>query len=218
MKKLCLLSLVAVSVFTLTAKDNFITGVFINPVDRYFDMDMEANNDSYPVEEIFVEDIIETVSGMIYGWEFSYTPSDYKRQIDEVFILEPIAKIKKGDPQMSFRDNWVKNHIMYQNLVYRLNEHQKKRIKSWKTTLNPTSVGEGYESIFTERGKSISLKEAIKDSIKLEFQSRGDNKPRLITGRILLNDVPRQFISSGSYTTKVKTIIIYREIKKYKYH
>lgn len=200
------------------SNENFISGVFIHPVSRYFDMDIEANNSDYKMEEDFIEDIIEVVSGMIYGWEFQYTPSDYKRKIEENFILNPVSQIKKGDMNMKFRDNWVKDYIMYQNLVYRLEDFQKKRIESWNSTIVPTSSGEGESSIYLENGKSISLKEAIKDSIKKEFQSRGKDKPKNIKGQILLRENPRVYINSGSFKTQVEVLIIYKEINVYKHH
>ena len=199
------------------SNDSFIDGVFIHPVSRYFDMDMEANNNEFKTEEDFVDDIIEIVSGMIYGWTFQYTPSDIKREISEEFILKPIAVIKKGDPGMNFRDNWVKDHIMYQNIVYRLADFQKKYIRSWSTALIPDSYGEGESSIHKIDGKSISLREAIKDSIKREFQSRGKDKPRSINGQILLKENPRLFINSGIYHTQVETFILYKNIRDFKY-
>lgn len=203
---------------SLFSNETFIDGVFMHPVSRYFDMDMEANNDEYALENDLVEDIIEIVSGMIYGWRFEYIPSDIKRQIDEVFTIEPIGLIKKGDPGMFFRDNWVKDHIMYQNIVYRLSDYQKKYIKSWKTSVIPDSYGEGAYSIYKEDGKSQSLKEAIKDSIKREFQSRGKDKPRSIRGQILLKENPRLFINAGLFKTQVETLILYKDIREYRYH
>lgn len=206
--------LLPISIFS---NDSFIDGVFIHPVSRYFDMDMEVNNNEFKTEEDFIDDIIEVVSGMIYGWSFQYTPSDIKREISEEFILEPIAVITKGDPNMSFRDNWVKDYIMYQNIVYRLADFQKKYIKSWSTALIPGSYGEGESSIHGIKGKSISLSEAIKDSIKREFQSRGKGKPRNIIGQIILKENPRLFINSGFYHTQVETLILYKDIRDFKY-
>ncbi len=197
---------------------NYIDGLFIHPVSTYFDMNIEANNYDYPMEEKFIEDIIEVVSGMIYGWQFSYTPSDIRREIKEIFALTPVALIKKGDTSMKFRDNWVKDYIMYQNIVYQLADFQKKRVKSWHSVVVPTSNGEGEASLYEENGKSLSLHEAIKDSIKKEFQSRGKDKPRSIEGQILLKENPRLFIKSGAYKTQVEVLLIYKDIREYKYH
>lgn len=210
--------LILVCLSPISANGNFITGVFVHPVSRYFDMNIEANNSEYEMEEDFIEDIIEVISGMIYGWEFTYIPSDYKRKVDEVFVLEPVKQIKKGDQNLKFRDNWVKDHIMYQNLVYHLRDFQKKRIRSWKSVVVPTSSGEGEYSIYIEKGKSLSLKEAIKNSIKKEFQSRGKDKPKSISGQILLRENPRVYINAGSFKTHVEVLIIYREIREYQHH
>lgn len=199
----------------LFSTDNFIDGVFIHPVSRYFDMDIDANNSKHPMEESFVNDIIEIISGMIYGWNFSYTPSNIKREIAEIFTIEPIALIKKGDPNMRFRDNWEKDNIMYQNIVYVLADFQKSRISSWHSSVVPSSSGYGEASLYEESGKSLSLTNALKDSIKKEFLSRGKNRPRSIKGQILLKENPRVFINSGLFNTQVEVLLLYKEIKLY---
>lgn len=218
MKKFLLLLLLISILIKTYSSESYINGVFITPVSRYFDMDIEANNKDFPIEEMFIDNIIEIISGMIYGWNFTYIPSDYKREIDESFTLSPIALIKKGDPAMSFRSNRVKNYIMYQNIVFRLQKFQIERLRSWKSTINKTSTGEGTESTLLENGQSLSLTNALKDSIKKEFQSRGKDKPRKIEGQMLLNEIPRQFIGPGTFTSQVNVILIYKEIDDYKYH
>lgn len=216
--KNAVLLLMFISSIWLYSNESFISGVFIHPVSRYFDMNIKENNNEFSMEEQLIEDIIEVISGLIYGWEFTYVPSDIKREINEIFTLKPIALIKKGDTNMKFRDNWIKDYIMYQNIVYTLEDFQKKRIKSWNSALVPTSSGQGEYSIYEENGKSLSLKEAIKDSIKREFQSRGKDKPRSIEGKILLKENPRLFINSGQYNTQVEVLMIYKDIKDYRYH
>lgn len=210
-----LLSLLTINLYSI---GDYLDGVFINPVSTYFDMDMEANNNEYPVLEEFIDDILEVLSGRIYGWKFKYIPSDIKREINEEFIITPVAKIKWGDPRLKFKDNWVKEYIMYQNIIYRLEDFQKKRINSWHTALTPDSYGEGKASIHEEDGKSKSLEEALKDSIKREFQSRGKGKPRIIEGEILLEDNPRVFLNAGEFNTHVEVLILYKNIEDYKYH
>lgn len=217
MKKSLILTIFISFSINIFAADSFIAGVFIQPVSRYFSMEMDANNDEFSIEQELVDDIIEVVSGMVYGWKFEYVPSDIKREIDEIFTLKPVAMIKNGDPNMHFRDNWVKDYIMYQNIVYNLVDFQKKRIKSWKSTLNPTSSGEGEASIHVDNGKSLSLKEALKDSIKKEFQSRGKDKPRSIEGQILLKENPRVFMNAGTFQTQIEVIMIYKDIEEYRY-
>ena len=215
MKKVVIvLAFLATSIFS---ENQFLDGIFINPVSRYFDMEIDANNNNYNVEDAFTTDIIEILSGMIYGWEFIYIPSDIKREIEEEFTLKPIAIINKDDPNIEYRSNWVKEFIMYQNLIYRLSDHQKRRLKSWNTALIPDSYGEGEASIHIEGGKSESLHNALKDSIKREFQSRGKDKPRRILGQILIKETPRQFINSGNFKTQVEVFILYKKVNEYKY-
>ncbi|OQY37123.1 MAG: hypothetical protein B6229_08960, partial [Spirochaetaceae bacterium 4572_7] len=69
---------------------------------------------------------------------------------------------------------------MYQNIVYVLADFQKSRISSWHSSVVPSSSGYGEASLYEESGKSLSLTNALKDSIKKEFLSRGKNRPRSI--------------------------------------
>ena len=133
-------------------------------------------------------------------------------------LYEVITVIKKSDPNMKFKDNWVKDYIMYQNIVYYLADFQKSRIKSWNTSLIPDSYGEGEESIYVDEGKSKALETALKDSIKREFQSRGKDKPKEISGQILLKENPRVFIDSGVFKVQVKVLILYKNIEEFKFH
>lgn len=218
MRKILLVFIFLQLITTINANDRFISGLFVHPVSRYFDMDMEANNDEWDTEEEFIEDIYEIVSGIIYGWDFYYEPSDIRREIEEIFEVNPIAQIKRDDPNMHLKDNWVEDYIMYQNIVYYLSDFQRVRLKSWKTTHIPTSSGAGEGSSYTETGKDEALREALKDSIKREFQSRGKDKPQSITGQILLKETPRLFINAGLFHYQVDVYILYRDIDEFKFH
>lgn len=218
MRRIVLTFLTLLFISTIQASDRFISGLFVHPVSRYFDMDMEANNDEWDTEEEFIEDIYEIVSGIVYGWDFYYEPSDIRREIDEIFEIKPIAQIKRDDPNMHLKDNWVENYIMYQNIVYYLSDYQRAWLKSWKTTLIASSSGEGEGSSYTEDGKDEALREALKDSIKREFQSRGKDKPQSIKGQILLKETPRLFINSGLFHYQVDVFILYKDIDEFKFH
>ena len=41
------------------------------------------------------------MGGMIYGWKFTYTPSDLTRKVNEYFELSPIKEIDKNDPRFA---------------------------------------------------------------------------------------------------------------------
>ena len=42
------------------------------------------------------------LEGMIYGWNFTYTPSDKMRNVEEYFDYTPISEIRLGDKNLSF--------------------------------------------------------------------------------------------------------------------
>lgn len=218
MKKLTLIFILITISLNLSASDRFISGVFVNPVSRYFNMQIGEEIYDWDVEEAFIQDIYDIISGMIYGWKFHYEPADKERQIEEIFEVTPVASIKRDDPNMRLKDNWVEEFIMYQNIVYYLSQFQIDRIKSWNSSSVPSSYGEGEASSYTETGKDEALKEALKNSIKREFQSRGKDKPRSITGQMLLKETPRLYINSGLYHYQIEVLILYKNINEYQFH
>lgn len=203
---------------TSLAAEDYISGVFIQPVRREFDMSMEANNDEYVVEEALIDDIRTIMSAMVYGWKFHYVPSNQKREIEEIFTLIPIAEIKKGDSHMEFHQDWVEENIMYVNVSYKLRDFQEKRVKGWMSDNIPSSTGKGSAPLYNENGKMDAVKEALKDAVKNYYVSRGKPRLRNIEGEIFLKENPRVFIDAGSWNVIVQIKLKIKKSENYRYH
>jgi hypothetical protein len=147
------------------------------------------------------------VSAMIYGFEFTYVPSDAKRSVTEEFELVPIKEIPWGDNRLVIVQSDVKGNLLYATVSYTLDDFQAARVAAWKSAAIPTDAGMGEASVFkgyTER--LVSFKNSIREAVRNYMRERLFNKPREITGEVLLSKSPSVMIKSGNYvyTSNVK--------------
>ena len=83
------------------------------------------------------------LSGMIYGYEFRYVPSDRARQISEVFELTPIASVRWGAPGLRTRDVERHDGTLYGLFEYELSEVERLWTARWDSVRIPDSGGVG---------------------------------------------------------------------------
>ena len=72
-------------------------------------------------------------SGMIYGWTFTYIPGDKARQVQESFVLTPVAEIPWGSPRLAVRETEVADAKLWARMSYALNEDESRRRAAWES-------------------------------------------------------------------------------------
>jgi hypothetical protein len=157
------------------------------------------------------------LSGMLYGYTFLYTPSDKARGVKEVFELEPVREIPWGDPRLSVAYYEQKENQLNARVLYALTEAQGARLAAWQSNTIPVASGRGNFSLFEgENAKLNSVKEAVKQAIRIYLRPREQNKPREISGEVLIWNEPRTVIIDGDYVTTLKTKLFIKNIEAYK--
>ncbi len=183
---------------------------------------MIAVEEEYPLsrEEAYKRILSEAravLSGMIYGFEFSYTPSDRQRKISEDFRLLPIAEIKWGDKNLKILDTVERDKKLFARVHYRLRDFQGDRREAWSSNTIPLVSGSGEGNLFKGTGeKKSSLSEAIKNAIRNHLRPVIFNKPREIIGAVLIWEEPQTIIKAGSYLTRVNIKLRIKEITPYR--
>lgn len=156
-------------------------------------------------------------SAMIYGYSFVYTPSDRLRKVKEVFKLTPLAQLKWGDKQLEVVSTKVKNKKLYAKITYNLLEYQFLNRNAWSSSALAGASGSGRGNIFKGSGmRNISFNNAIKNALRDYLRARVFNKPRKITGEVLLWDSPGLTVESGMYVTTVKIKLKIKRIEPYR--
>ena len=173
-----------------------------------------------PVEKAEVKLLEEgrlLVSGMVYGWSFAYTPGDAARRVEESFVLTPLAEVPWGSARLEVRETEIVEEKLYARISYALSEEEASRRSAWESNTAALSTGRGRASVMKgPQAKMAAIQDAIKDAIRLSLHIRYANKPREITGEVVLWDDPRTIVRSGAYTTVAKVKLIVREVLPYR--
>lgn len=179
-------------------------------------------DDEYPLSKDtaakrILEEACNILSGMIYGYTFSYTPYDKKRKVSEQFNISLLYEINWGDPRLKVVHSEIRDNILYVTVRYWLEDFQADRINAWMNFSVPFSQGLGEADFFkgyTE--KYTSLKNSIKEAVRNYSRKRILNKPKEISGEILLAEIPGTVVKSGAYITTSKIKINIKKILPYK--
>ena len=154
------------------------------------------------------------LSGMIYGYRFSYRPLDRERGIAEEFFVEPAAQIGKKLPSpadVRGRDNRVL--LLYR---YYPAEEDHYRISSWLSAAIPSVIGYGEgRFVLGHEGKMEAYRQALKEAVREYARPRVRNKPRRIEGTLFLIDTPTVGVQAGKYNVRMRLKIDLKELDTY---
>ena len=164
-----------------------------------------------------LQEASEILSGMLYGYEFYYVPYDKSKNIAEEFKLTPLAHIQWGDPNLKIAATERRGNRVYVKLNYYLESFQEARREAWSSNTFPIASGNGRGNLFAGRtAKRESLSQAIKEAIRNHLRPRVFNKPRELSGQLLIWKEPRIIIEEGSYLTLVTIKLRVSEITPYR--
>ncbi len=167
--------------------------------------------------ETLLKEVRWVISGMIYGFDFVYRPSDNKRAVEEIFQAELKAEIPQGDPALRVRETRIEEDRVFLDIRYLLRGSQELMRRSWMSNTLPDCEGTGKGRYFTGPEEKITAyKEGMKNAIREYLRARKYNKPKEIRGELLLYEIPRVIIKSGDYLAWVKIKLSIKEIKDYR--
>ena len=141
------------------------------------------------------------MSGMLYGWTFDYTPGDKKRGVSEFFDYELIKKFDKNENSITMHYPIVKDEQLVTWAWCRRTPYQIDLYDNWVSVTNPKIHGSGSASVeLGFDGIKEACGRAIKDAVRNYYQQTIKNKPKEISGRVILSKEPRVYIRNGQYT------------------
>ncbi len=65
-----------------------------------------------------LEEARALLSGMVYGWTFSWTPGDLARKVEDRFELVPVAEIPWGSDRLAVRQTQVEEARLFAQVSY----------------------------------------------------------------------------------------------------
>ncbi len=171
---------------------------------------------AYPIGELkkLAPFIIE---GMVYGWNFSYTPSDRARGVDEYFSFEPVARLSASDPSVSYTDVRIEDERLICWVEFRRGPDALRWSRHWESVVYPKVNGRGQGNVSDGTGGIMeAYGQALLDAVRRYARSIEKNKPKEITGSVLLTESPRMYIDGGKYCADLVFYLDITEIIPYR--
>jgi hypothetical protein len=166
--------------------------------------DEQKEKSNKKIKEL-LDEAVFVYSGMIYGFTFTYTPSDLKRGVKEEFSIVPTATIQYGDPAMSVKSTRGENAKTFVRLEYRCQGHHQPWLDYWSSSTFPVIAGSGTSFVNEGAASRIeAMEQAVKESIRNYMRERIHNKPKSISGNFVFKEVPVLTQTAGLYTASVK--------------
>lgn len=177
--------------------------------------------ESFTKEELFhkiLEEARYVLSGMVYGFTFSYTPYDRSRKVEEEFLLEPYQWIQRGDPNLSVEAVRVEGTRVYVRVRYALRDFQEAWYQGLRSNVMPAVSGFGEAPFYQgPEGRMKAVQEGIKNAIREYARTVMYNKPQNLKGLVVLDAAPRMMMDSGLYKAVVnRAILRLEEVKRYR--
>lgn len=170
-------------------------------LDAYPELEEAADVDSpqydYPIKSIRqVAPFI--IGGMVYGWEFVYTPSDKARGVEEYLEIKEIVSSDYLKGGIKYSSPWFQNNRFNCWCEYKRNDSQVQNYNLWSSIQNPIIHGRGYGDISIGfDGLKDAAYDALKNAVRDHYRSVIKNKPKEITGSVLIRDIPTIGIDAG---------------------
>lgn len=160
------------------------------------------------------------LEGMLYGWNVTYTPSDAVRQVAEYYECTPVTEIAINDPAIQWTESEITDTTTSCWIDYTRSEAQMQYKKWWNSVSISKIQGKGSASItLGPEGIKQAVIEAAKAAIRAYLQKTEKNKPKEMTGSLLLADEsPRIFIDHGQYVADLDFFLYVDRIEKYSYY
>ncbi len=172
-------------------------------LDAYPGLELSAEEDSgqfdFPVSQMLkIAPFI--ISGMVYGWNFVYVPYDKARGVEEYLEVTEIVSSDVIKGGIKYTSPWISENNLNCWVEYVRTDSQVQTYNLWKSIQNPVIGGIGYASVEKGfEGIEEAAREALKDAIRNYYRKVIKNKPKEITGSVLIRDFPTLGITSGRY-------------------
>lgn len=157
------------------------------------------------------------IEGMVYGWEFSYTPQDNARGVEENLEITEIVQSAYFLNNITFSSVWFENERMNCWVTFERNESQIQNYNLWASIKNPVIHGRGYGKLSDGfDGIKNAAAEALKNAVREHFRAIIKNKPKQINGKVLIKEPPILGIDAGKYVINLDFFLECDKIIEYK--
>ncbi|MCR5217280.1 hypothetical protein [Treponema sp.] len=159
------------------------------------------------------------MSGMLDGWYFEYTPYDKARKVDEYWDFKEIMPFNSKVNTLTYNSPEVEEDRLVCWVYCNRTESQKKAFKSWNSIVHPHIHGKGAGNVQDGfKGIQDAVSEAAKNAVREYWRMYIKNKPKEISGKVLLIRNPRIYIKGGQYIVDLDFFMETDRIVLYNYY
>lgn len=159
------------------------------------------------------------LSGMIYGFNFEYTPSDKRRNVSEYWDFTLIKEISKNTNKFEYKNPFVEDNKLICWVYCDRTLEQIAEYKHWTSIVYPKVKGIGKASVENGfEGIKEACSQAAKQAVREYWRTMIKNKPKEISGKLLLVENPRIYIKNGEYVVDLDFFMETDKIISYTYY
>ena len=174
-------------VFSNQIYQNYIQVYGEGPIGRHlvgFDVLVYSKEDAV---ELARNEIMEFLSGSIYGYSFIYKVENNLDHSKGYFDLKPVVKLKEDDRNITLKQLEESNLTLRLQALYRLTDDQKNYINGFQSSIAKFSIGNATGDLNKDWKNRLEIyKNALKDSVLNEAKKRLKARPLYLKGKILL--------------------------------
>jgi hypothetical protein len=148
-------------------------------------------------------------SGMVWGFDYVYTPSDRSRSIAELFQIRPRSPESAKGMELHAADARLVGTVLVVTVEYTPDTNERDEMASWK------SGGAASQGTGSARSRREAVAEASKAALRAYLREITHNKPREIRGSFAFTVFPRLFIRQGAWVAVVRMYTRVDEILSY---
>lgn len=156
------------------------------------------------------------LNGMTYGWKFTYTPTDKLRNVDEYFECIPLKSFENEKKAIQYDSVYLREDKVFCWVNYERTPQMEIYYNQFSSIKNPRVIGSGKGKLSKGfSGAEEAAKNAIKDGVREYYRKIIKNKPKEITGTLLIRKVPAIYIENGNYIVELDFFLQTSKIKEY---
>ena len=156
------------------------------------------------------------INGMVYGWNFVYVPYDKARGVEEYLEITEIVSADVIRGGINYASPWISENNLNCWAEYTRTDSQIQSYNLWASIQNPVIAGIGYGSVEKGfEGIEEAARESLKSAIRNHYRKTIKNKPKEITGSVLIRKFPTLGIDSGRYVINLDFFLECGKILEY---
>lgn len=163
-----------------------------------------------------VEEAAYVFAGMVSGFEFSYTPLDRVRGLEERFSMKPLGQVPRGDPRLVPGAARVEGQRVIGRVEFLPDPNDRLELEAFamKPWRNAQGRG-GAELVLGVKGRRAAYEDAARAGVRELLRGLEANKPRLARGRLVFAEPPRVAVVEGRYVVSARLRVEVVEVLSY---